>query len=345
MSFNNNYTGVRGTKQKNNPRQPQPINFLLSIANIMNYENQYRMIKRIRPLLIFFALVLVLTGCAQQQEVRKELVDSSTMLTAAQPAYWPGEFFEYDNGPAMIVTESSNGLVTWKYANGATSSGYANFLVPQLNWDGADSRGSGTTNASRGFLWPLTIGGFGQFDITQTIVEAQGGPPETLTRRWECSVNGTEKVSVPAGEFDTYIVSCNRYSANGNDWRGRHTYYYSPDIRHYVKLEKTYASGSARIEQLESYGFNSQYLSAQEQSELKKLLNRTLADGKSGISQSWTNGSGTISAMLIPYQSYKDANGRPCREYKSLYNVEGRVHHHTRKACQAADGSWQRSTY
>lgn len=311
----------------------------------MNFENTYGMIRNRIPVLIISVLALALAGCAQQQQVRKESVDSSALLIADQPVYWPGEFFEYDDGPAMIVTDSSNGMVTWKYANGATSSGYANFLVPQLNWDGGGTRGSGTTDASPEFLWPLTIGAFGRFDITQTVVDAQGGVPETLARRWECSVEGTEKVFVPAGEFNTYIVSCNRYTADGSDWRGRHTYYYSPDIRHFVKLEKNYAGRSSKTEQLKSYGFNSQYLPEQEQSELKKLLNRTLSEGKSGISQSWTNGGGTISAMLIPYQSYRGANGEQCREYKSLYNVEGRVYHHTRKACQTANGSWQRSSY
>jgi surface antigen len=311
----------------------------------MNFENKMLLNENKSPILIILALALSFTGCAQQQEMRKELVDSRKLLIADQPTYSPGEFFEYENGLSMIVVDSQDGMITWKYSNEATSSGYANFLVPQLSWEGSGSRGSSKTNASQGFLWPLNIGGFGRFDITQTIVDATSGVPETLARRWECGVEGTEKVAVPAGKFDTYIVTCNRYTTNGNEWRGRHIYYYSPDIRHYVKLEKNYARRSTRIEQLKNYGFNSQYLPIEEQSELKKLLYRTLADGKPGISQSWTNGDGTISAMLIPYQSYRGANGQPCREYKSLYNVEGRVYHHTRKACQAADGSWQRNIY
>lgn len=293
---------------------------------------------------LLFALVIpiVLTaGCATQQ-IPKEPVDSNRLLLADLPTYSPGEFFEYDNGLSRIVTDGSNGMVSWKYANGSASSGFANFLVPQLTWEAPGSRGTSTTNAAADFLWPLKFGNFGRFDITQTIHKIDGGVPETLGRRWECSVEGTERVSVPAGDFDSYIVSCNRYSSDGGEWRGRHTYFYSPDIRHYVKLEKRYAGGSARIEQLKGYGFNSEYLPEKEQNELKKQLYRTLADGKQGISSSWANSDRTISAMLIPYQTFSGAGGQPCREYKSIYNVEGRVYHHTRKACQSADGSWQR---
>ena len=135
----------------------------------MNSDNKNVLNKRRRPLLLLLVLFLALTGCAQQQERRKELVDSRNMLIADHPTYSPGEFFEYDNGLSMIVTDSQNGMVTWKYANNAASSGYANFLVPQLTWEGADSRGSSKTNASQDFLWPLNIGGFGRFDITQTM--------------------------------------------------------------------------------------------------------------------------------------------------------------------------------
>lgn len=291
-----------------------------------------------------FALIILIaltSGCAKQH-IPKDRVESNRLLLADLPTYSPGEFFEYDNGLSMIVTERLNGTVSWKYANGSTSSGFTNFLVPQLTWRARGNRGASTTNAAQDFLWPLKFGSFGRYNITQTIHEADGGVPETLDRRWECSVEGTERVSVPAGDFDTYIVSCNRYSSDGNEWRGRHTYYYSPDIRHYVKLEKRYASRSTRIEQLRGYGFNSEYLSVKEQNELKKLLYRTLADGEQGISQNWTSNDGTISGMLIPYQNFKGASGEPCREYKSLYNIRGRVYQHTRRACQSADGSWQR---
>lgn len=308
----------------------------LTVLNARRVNNPH-------PYLAFALIILIAltAGCAKQQ-IPKDRVDPNRLLIADLPTYSPGEFFEYDNGLSMIVTESSNGMVSWKYANGSASSGYANFLVPKLTWEATGSKGTSTTNAAKDFLWPLNFGGFGRYDITQTIHEADGRVPETLGRRWECSVDGSERVSVPAGDFDTYVVSCNRYSSDDNEWRGRHTYYYSPDIRHYVKLEKRYVNRSTRIEQLKSYGFNSEYLPENEQNELKKLLYRTLADGKQGISQGWTSSDGTISGMLIPFQNYRGASGEPCREYKSLYNIQGRVYHHTRKACQAADGSWQR---
>jgi len=298
-------------------------------------------LKKKISLIIALLFLVATTGCAKK-EVPKEFVDSSKLMMPSLPTYQPGEYFFYDSGLSMIATASDDGLVEWKYGSGATSTGYANFLIPQLSWESNPDRSESTTDASPNFLWPLNVGKSGRFNITQTLIKNESSPPDEIKRTWECKVEGTEKVVVPAGKYDTYVVSCSRYSTDDKDWRGRHRYYYSPDIRHYVMVEKDYARRTSTIERLSKHGFNSNYLPQEDQITLKDELYQVLEKGQLGQAESWVSSSDQISAMLIPYQSFKGSREQQCREYRSIYNVGGRVHQHTRKACQAADGSWQK---
>lgn len=291
---------------------------------------------------VLVILLLTTAGCTTRQMPR-ENVDLNRLLIADLPSYQPGEFFIYDNGMSMIATESAKDSVNWRYGNGAVSSGYRNFLVPQLSWESNTNKGKRASDAIPNILWPLSVGKSARFGVNQTLLDKTNGLTEETNRRWECSVKATERVSVPAGNFDTYVVSCERYSTGGNEWRGRHTYYFSPDVRHYVKLDRDYANRPSKSEQLVRYGFNSEFLAEKEQAEAKKLLFQALDKGEQGVSQNWGSPAGHISVMLIPYQRFTNVTGQQCREYKSVFNVGGRVSHHNRKACRAPDGTWQRT--
>ena len=299
----------------------------------MNKLNFFHLI----PLL---PLVLV-SGCAHLM-VQSDVIDTQKLLIADLPSYQPGEYFIYDSGLAKIAVKTDDTIVHWKYGNDATSRGFSNFLIPPLSWKTTINSGESSTDVSPSFLWPLRVGSLGVFTISQSITD-QSGAVEEVNRTWECRGDGFERVSVPAGNFDTYVIPCNRYAVTTKKWRGRTTYYYSPEIMHYVKIKKEYTGQPAVIEQLTRYGFNSEHLPKKEQNSLQKTLNKTLEAGAVGKAAYWSNTPKDISAMLIPYQPYDGLEGQQCREYRSVYNVGGRVHQHTRKACKAADGSWQRA--
>lgn len=313
------------------------------ISELSFKASDAREVSRFYSFFIFALLILLLVtaGCATQQ-MSQENVNPYRLLIADLPSYQPGEFFVYDNGMSMIATESANDSVNWRYGNGAVSSGYRNFLVPQLSWESNSSKGKRASDATSTILWPLSVGKSARFGVSQTVIEKTNGVVEETNRRWECLVKGTERISVPAGNFDTYVVSCDRYSTGGNDWVGRHTYYFSPDVRHYIKLTRDYANRPSKSEQLVRYGFNSEFLAEKEQDEVKNLLFQILDKGEQGLSRNWSSPTGHISMMLIPYQHFTSATGQQCREYKSVFNVGGRVSHNNRKACRAPDGSWQR---
>lgn len=66
---------------------------------------------------------------------------------------------------------------------------------------------------------------------------------------------GSERITVPAGTFDTVVFTMRTRSLTGN-WTGFERWWYSPEVRNYVRLEFKYGDtpDSARV--LTSYSVN-----------------------------------------------------------------------------------------
>lgn len=79
-----------------------------------------------------------------------------------------------------------------------------------------DGTGTQTITSVEGNIWPLKIGKTQSWSLT---VETTSGGTWNTSRH--CEVESAERVSVPAGEFDTYKVVC-------NEPRGTSNWYYSP---------------------------------------------------------------------------------------------------------------------
>jgi hypothetical protein len=95
-------------------------------------------------------------------------------------------------------------------------------------------------------LWPLRVG-------NETSLEVQRGP-EVWT--YEFRVTGTQKVTVPAGEFDTFVVQAVESPRLVRDpasaFTAMYTWWYSPGVRNVVKFRTSYLAGPATGRQIES---------------------------------------------------------------------------------------------
>ena len=286
---------------------------------------------------------LFITGC---QTTPKHITagDDARHLMAkvSLPDYIPGEYFVYDDGTSALVTAVSDGQVTWKHHNGATSKGYPNFIIPDLTWDSANRSSIGQTSAPPDLLWPPSPGKRGAFTFDQTITNKDGSPPDQVSRRWTCAVEGTAQMTVPAGQFDTVVIACSRYSTTSGSWRATRRFYYAPEIGHYVVREDKHRRSPDTRRELVAYGFNSTMLPQQEQVKLNQTLQTALTKNRDGRAAFWRSPSGNLAAMLVPFRSFTDQKGTSCREYRSIYSVNGRIGQHTREVCRQPDGHWQR---
>ena len=299
--------------------------------------------KRLIAILITVSLIILTVGCQTgKQPMINTYFDDLELSEAALPDYSVGEFFSFDDGTTTVVTAASNEQITWRYNNGTTSTGYRNFILPALTWTGGNSHSKTTSTAPVDMLWPLATGNQGQYESHQIISKNNQIDTTENSRKWICAVEGTKRVSVPAGSFETYVIVCQRYSSTSNSWRATRRYYYAPVLGHYVMREDKFRSRPDQIRKLVTYGFNSTFLSEQDQINLNRKLQKTLTNNRDGIAGIWKNRPGDITAMLIPVSSYTGLNNSQCRDYYSVYSVKGRIRKNVRSVCRLSDGQWQR---
>ena len=100
-----------------------------------------------------------------------------------------------------------------------------------LKWDCGDRSGSGTTELVKGDPWPLATGKKWRYKHAGRTSKG---------RKWKgkhtCKVKEEVRVSVPAGEFDTYHIECRtKYT--------QRDYYIAPSIRTTVLYEGKHLRG------------------------------------------------------------------------------------------------------
>lgn len=66
---------------------------------------------------------------------------------------------------------------------------------------------------------------------------------ELIRHRTSWVIEGKEKITVPAGTFDAWVLVMRTQSLDSN-WRGFERWYYSPTVKNYVRLEYKYGEGA-----------------------------------------------------------------------------------------------------
>ena len=66
---------------------------------------------------------------------------------------------------------------------------------------------------------------------------------ELIRHRTSWVIEGKEKITVPAGTFDAWILVMRTQSLDSN-WRGFERWYYSPAVKNYVRMEYKYGEGA-----------------------------------------------------------------------------------------------------
>lgn len=258
------------------------------------------------------------------------------------PTYVVGESFTYSDGRTDTVLELNGDTVVWRDDRGVLRTKYRNFLLPDVSWQNRTRRSVSTVTATPGMLWPLAIGNDQKFDYWQTVAANNGSSTNDYKQSWQCVVERTEKLTVEAGVFDVFKIPCYRYIIGTSNFRQRRTFYYAPSVGHYIKRTDTYVSRSSAQRRLVSLGYNSTVLPTSDQSILNRTLQDALNNNPDGIGANWTSGDGNVTATLTPEKSYRDEKGATCREYSSVYTVQGRKRGNKRNVCRQANGLWQR---
>lgn len=292
-----------------------------------------------RMLMAIFALVAV--GCQTLPE-HVTVVPGPRMAAAPLPGYVPGEFFEFSNGVRYTVAAVEGKRVRWRSDSGTRYRRHANFVLPDIERRSETSITRTTVSGDPGVLWPLGSVEKGYFRSASLFTrEGEVQSINPVERDWYCRVEGTRKVAVRAGRFDTYAIECRRDSRFGG-WRGTRTFYYAPAVGYYVLRVDRRPGRAASYRELVRHGFRSGYLPRAERRALRAVLLQALEANPDGQASAWRASSGRVAVRVVPTRSYAGQRGERCREYHSIYSIEARQHRNVRQMCRQPDGAWKR---
>lgn len=123
-----------------------------------------------------------------------------------------------ESKPGAYAAERSDGLSSYANAGGILAPAFR--YRDERGFDGTQRLVSGDPMA----IYPIAVGKSAKFTVAG----------EAPARGWKwthdtsCSVIGTEKIKVPIGEFETFVVHCERRGNRGKEFTT--TRYYAPSL-------------------------------------------------------------------------------------------------------------------
>lgn len=272
-------------------------------------------------------VALLLAACAQQPPT----TDGPPLPAAQLPMWRVGDSVSWSNGQTETVVAVEGEVVRWRDQDGNTYAGYRNFVLPSLEWDYPKSRAVTTMTVAPDALWPLQAGNSIHFTVAQRL-NLKIHPSEIAYHdEWMCRVDGTERVAIRLGSFDTWRLRCQRY------WRGSNigeiAWNYAPALGQVVKRTWT---GADEPEELVAIGHGT--LLPKMEKVAAKVRNRgleVLASGRKAVGRS-----GDIETSVQPTATFRAADGSWCRNFRQT--ISSGLFHATTvgSACRAGDGSW-----
>ena len=271
---------------------------------------------------------------------------------AALPSYSKGTTFVYSDGRWETVTGTSPGVVTWRDNRNYLSSGSPDFTYRPAKWQ------SKTRSVARQFgprpdlytqgastLWPLRAGNVTNYSETGTWIEKDGTRSSYQTE-WSCTVKGTERVSVMAGDFDTFKIACKRYyvssRTNKSYIREAKTWYYAPAVGHYVLIEsKYYSERKPRRQELLAVLPPLNDLSAEARRQMERSFQQALEHKKSGQSVRWSNAKLRAAVETKPTKTFKTPDGSYSRRYVQKLTLPEGQHTYYGMAVRNSEGVWK----
>ncbi len=260
------------------------------------------------------------------------------------PDYSTGDAFLFDNGMTEVVVGTNNDQIMWQIGDQLSVTAYRNFILPRLQWESRNGTnrlwsGSSTFSAKPDILWPLVSGSNTSFNSTDIERDEITGREQTYKQSWQCRVGDLEAVTVPAGTFETYKISCSRYQ--GTEWRQGYNWYYSPQVGHYVKRVFTWFNTSPVEISLVAYGPAPTGLSGNAAKTLRDLVQTTLEKNRSGQSRFAEFLPENLRITVTPKRTFRMANGTFCREYEQKLTARSRTSTQTGVACRDNAGLWR----
>ena len=284
---------------------------------VMNINNN-KFEKILSGIVIWMLVSMSFGGCATAPRLPGPILDSAPL-----PAYREGTTFVYSDGKWEFVVKASPDTVTWKDNRNYISSGPRDFTRRRTKWQTKTRSGKRQYGPrddlivkSEVTVWPLRVGNMADYSETGTWTD-KDGLETSYKSEWSCEVPGTERVSVMAGEFDTYMIVCKRYyvskSKSQSRFREVKTWYYAPEAGHYVlTTSKYYYQKKPQRQELLAVLPPLDDIPVEASREMDRSFQHALEPKISGESVPWSNQKSEIFGETILVNTFRTPDGNYC---------------------------------
>ena len=268
------------------------------------------------------------------------------------PKYRPGTTFVYSDGSWETAIKVGSEGITWRNHRGSISTGTQDFIKKRFKWQTKNRYGyrefKQTTflmSPPTQSIWPLEMGNKTRFDENGRWFD-EYGLEHRYDSFWSCEVKGTERISVGAGDFDTWKITCRRYPDKfraTSKTREYRTWYYAPIINHWVKEFRDYNGyRENRMKELVAVLPDLQTFTTDENDilSIQKQFQNALEANQIGDTNVWENFDQQLVIGVTPIQSFKHPDGGICRQYLQVLAKEGLPYEFPGIACRNGRGRW-----
>lgn len=278
-----------------------------------------------RSALVVVAVASLLAACAESPDLAPPGLAGAPPL----PGWQVGDSVSWSSGRTETVIAIEGELVRWRDQDGASFTAYRNFVLPMAEWEDAQTKATATTDAKPDALWPLKAGARTEFQTVLQLARKEGGTPSTITQRWACQVDGTEKISVLLGSFDTWKLRCRQASQDGA--AGEVSWNYSPELGQVVRR-----SEGGEADELVALGHGLPGAKAERVADrVRQKGLEALVSGRKAIGKY-----DDIEAMVQPRASFVTDKGTTCRDFVQTLNTAKARTTSVGSACRDVDGRW-----
>lgn len=262
------------------------------------------------------------------------------MPPAQLPQFTVGDKYYYSNGALEQVVSTQGEMVNMISKSKRKLINFRNFVLPQPYIEGSTKEYFKNTPVPTNLMWPLSVGTSERFSSQGRSVTKSSGRTSKYTQRWICETTGTARIRVLAGEFDTYIVECKRYSTRGKWWQNR-TWNYAPVLGTYVLRRDYYKKSGERFRELTALRPSLQAEPKHIRQGIIHAWQMALENKKAGEIQSWTDATSGTSVQVEPLKTYRAKNNQFCRTYKQYLTRNNATRVYMGVACRTGKLKWR----
>lgn len=262
------------------------------------------------------------------------------MPPAPLPTYNAGDMYYYSNGWRETVVRAEGETVDLINSRKRKLVNFRSFFIPTPYLEGSTKEFFKESRVSTNALWPLAVGKSVRFSTEGRSVSKENGRESKYTQNWSCSVDGTERVRVLAGEFDTYVISCQRRSSRGKWWQ-TYTYYYAPELGTYVMRRSLHKKNGERVRELTALRPTLKNEPQNVRTSIIRNWQNALEYSQSGEAKRWSDPKTGTATSVTPLATYKAQNGQFCRTYKQHITRNAITRLYAGVACRTDKLKWR----